>query len=194
MKSLCEPWRQRSLTAARGGSLDLDAMALRVRLAQKVVPAPVVVALGVRADGQQVGLDLARLTSEATTAWPGVLEGRRARGLRRRLDDVFLKPIDGETFLLAVDRALEVSQLRRQVGNLDSELLTTLEAAVGDLEVLYRAYGLRGHLKALVERAKADRRFGNGGRRDGLAMALAKRAGRQGIAPQDRSARHPPEP
>jgi transposase-like protein len=83
MKRLCEPWRQRSLAAARGGSRDLDAMALRVRLAQKVVPAPVVVALGVRADGQQVGLDLARLTSEATTAWPGVLEGLSARGLRR---------------------------------------------------------------------------------------------------------------
>jgi transposase-like protein len=83
MKRLCEPWCQRSLAAARGGSRDLDAMALRVRLAQKVVPAPVVVALGVRADGQKVGLDLARLTSEATTAWPGVLDGRRARGLRR---------------------------------------------------------------------------------------------------------------
>jgi transposase-like protein len=83
MKSLFEQWRQRSLAAERCVYLYLDAMALRVRLAQKVVPAPVLVALGIRADGQKVVLDLELLTSEATTAWQGFLEGLSARGLRR---------------------------------------------------------------------------------------------------------------
>jgi transposase-like protein len=63
--------------------LYLDAIALRVRLAQKVVPAPVLVALGVRADGQKVVLDLELLTSESTTAWQSLLEGLTARGLCR---------------------------------------------------------------------------------------------------------------
>lgn len=83
MKSLFEDWRQRALAPDRCVSLDLDAIVLRVRLAQKVVTAPVVVALGVRADGQKVVLDLELLTSEATTAWQGLLEGLSARGLRR---------------------------------------------------------------------------------------------------------------
>ncbi len=83
MKSLVEPWRQRPLTAARGVALDLDAVARRVRLAQQVVTASVLVALGVRVDGQQGGLDLERLTSVATPAWQGLLEGLSARGLRR---------------------------------------------------------------------------------------------------------------
>ncbi|WP_447972369.1 IS256 family transposase [Nitrospira sp. Kam-Ns4a] len=83
MKSLVEPWRQRPLTAARCVALDLDAVARRVRLAQQGVTASVWVALGVRADGQQGGLDLERLTSEATPAWQGLLEGLAARGLRQ---------------------------------------------------------------------------------------------------------------
>ncbi len=83
MKSLFEAWRQRALAQDRCVYLYLDAVALRVRLAQKVVTAPVLVALGVRANGQKVVLDLEVLTSEATIAWQGLLEGLSARGLRR---------------------------------------------------------------------------------------------------------------
>ncbi|MER3425444.1 MAG: IS256 family transposase, partial [Nitrospiraceae bacterium] len=54
--------------------LYVDALALRVRGNRKVVSVPVLGALGVRADGQKVVLDLETLTSESTTAWSGFLE------------------------------------------------------------------------------------------------------------------------
>ncbi|WP_447974757.1 IS256 family transposase [Nitrospira sp. Kam-Ns4a] len=101
VKSLVEPWRQRPLTAARCVALDLDAVARRVRLAQQGVTASVLVALGIRADGQQGGLDLERLTSEATPAWQGLLEGLSARGLRRPRRCV----IDGHPGLRAAGEA-----------------------------------------------------------------------------------------
>ena len=63
--------------------LYLDAIALRVRIAGKVVSAPVVVALGVRADGQKVVWDLELLSSESTEAWGGMLTGLIERGVRR---------------------------------------------------------------------------------------------------------------
>lgn len=83
LKALFEDWRRRSLEQERLRILYLDAIALRVRLAQKVVSAPVLVALGVRADGQKTVLDLELLTSESTAAWGGLVAGLRARGLRR---------------------------------------------------------------------------------------------------------------
>ena len=63
--------------------LYLGAIALRVRLAQQVVSVPVLVALGVKPDGQKVILDLELLASESTAAWGGLLAGLGARGLRR---------------------------------------------------------------------------------------------------------------
>ncbi len=82
LKTLFERWRQRSLDA-EPLLLYLDAIALRVRLAQKVVSVPVLVALGVKPDGQKVILDLELLASESTAAWGGLLAGLGARGLRR---------------------------------------------------------------------------------------------------------------
>ncbi|HXF92101.1 MAG TPA: transposase [Nitrospiraceae bacterium] len=55
--------------------LYLDTIALRVRLVQKVVTAPVLVALWRRKDGQKGVLDLELLTSESTTARQGLLGG-----------------------------------------------------------------------------------------------------------------------
>lgn len=108
--------------------------------------------------------------------------------------DVLSKPVEAETFLLAVDRALEASQLRRQVRNQDSELLAILEEAMKDLEVLYHAYGLCGHLEAIIARAKAEGRFTSVVQRNGLATARAEKTGRQGIALQDRDMGPLPEP
>lgn len=73
----------RDLQAEGGVILYLDAIALRVRLDRKVVSVPVLVALGVRADGQKIVLDLETLTSESTTAWSGFVESLIARGLPR---------------------------------------------------------------------------------------------------------------
>jgi transposase-like protein len=83
LKSLFGDWRTRSLGDERIGLLYLDAIALRVRLAQKVVSAPVLVALGVRGDGQKTVLDLELLPSESTAAWGGLVAGLLERGLRR---------------------------------------------------------------------------------------------------------------
>ncbi|MGH9891771.1 MAG: transposase, partial [bacterium] len=83
VKALYENWHRRYLTAEPVVILYLDAIALRVRLDRKVVSVPVLVALGVRPDGQKVVLDLETLTSESTTAWGGFLESLVARGLPR---------------------------------------------------------------------------------------------------------------
>jgi putative transposase len=64
--------------------LYLDAICLRVRIANKVVSAPVLVALGVKADGQKVVLDLELLQSESTECWGGFLEGLSVGGLGGR--------------------------------------------------------------------------------------------------------------
>lgn len=83
VKALYDEWHARRLEAETIVILYLDAIALRVRLDRKVVSVPVLVALGVRADGQKVVLDLEGLTSESTTAWSGFVESLIARGLRR---------------------------------------------------------------------------------------------------------------
>ncbi len=79
----CDAECGRDLTEEPVVILYLDAIALRVRLDRKVVSVPVLVALGVRADGQKVVLDVETLTSESTTAWSGFVESLIARGLRR---------------------------------------------------------------------------------------------------------------
>jgi putative transposase len=83
LASLFEQWRCRSLKEERIAILYLDAISLKVRIANKVVSAPVLVALGVRSDGQKVVLDLELLSSESTSAWGGFLSGLIQRGLIR---------------------------------------------------------------------------------------------------------------
>ena len=81
--ALFTEWRQRSLNEEAVVFVYLDAMALRVRIANKVVSAPVLVALGVKADGQKVVLDLELLQSESSECWGGFVEGLISRGLGR---------------------------------------------------------------------------------------------------------------
>lgn len=107
--------------------------------------------------------------------------------------DVLAKPIEAETFLLAVSRALEVSQLRRQVKDQGDKLVAVLQEVIGDLEILYRAYGLRGHLEAIMARMKAEGRFKASAHRNVLTMPFAARGGPQSFAPRDRSPRLPSE-
>lgn len=83
MSALFEEWRKRSLKEEQPVILYLDAIALRVRIANKIVSAPVLVALGVRQDGQKVVLDLQLMTSESTSAWSGLLGGLIERAVSR---------------------------------------------------------------------------------------------------------------
>jgi len=83
LQALFTDWRKRSLKEEAVVLLYLDAIALRVRIANKVVSAPVLVALGVKADGQKVVLDLELLQSESSECWGGFIEGQVGRGLKR---------------------------------------------------------------------------------------------------------------
>ena len=81
--ALFTDWRKRSLDTEAVVFVYLDAIALRVRIANKVVSAPVLVALAVKADGQKVVLDLELLQSESSECWGGFVEGLVGRGLKR---------------------------------------------------------------------------------------------------------------
>jgi putative transposase len=83
LEALFTDWRKRSLEAEAVVFLYLDAICLRVRIANKVVSAPVLVALAVKTDGQKVVLDLELLQSESSECWGGFVEGLVGRGLKR---------------------------------------------------------------------------------------------------------------
>ena len=101
LQALFTDWRKRSLEEEAVVLLYLDAIALRVRIANKVVSAPVLVGLGVKADGQKMVLDLELLQSESSECWGGFIEGLVGRGLKRPC----LVIIDGNKGLrAAVDR------------------------------------------------------------------------------------------
>lgn len=82
LEALFTQWRSRSLASEAVVFLYLDAIALRVRIAKKVISVPVLVGLGVKADGQKVILDLELFQSESSSCWEGFVEGMVSRGLR----------------------------------------------------------------------------------------------------------------
>ena len=110
LQSLFSEWRKRSLKGESVVFLYLDAIALRVRIANRVVSAPVLVALGVKADGQKAVLDLELLQSESSECWGGFVEGLVGRGLKRPR----LVIIDGNKGLrAAVDKNWPGTQVQR---------------------------------------------------------------------------------
>lgn len=85
LEALFSQWRSRSLATEAVVFLYLDAIALRVRIAKKVISVPVLVGLGVKADGQKVILDLELFQSESRSCWEGFVEGMVSRGLKAPL-------------------------------------------------------------------------------------------------------------
>lgn len=83
--------RIRSLASEAVVFLYLDAIALRVRIAKKVISVPVMVGLGIKEDGEKVILDLELFQSESSSCWEGFVEGMVSRGLKAPL----LAIIDG---------------------------------------------------------------------------------------------------
>ena len=81
LKAEMEAWRQRRLGDLELAYLYLDAIVLRVRTGRKVVGVPVLVALGVLADGSKRLLALELCSSESGEAWKGLLEDLSSRGL-----------------------------------------------------------------------------------------------------------------
>lgn len=91
LKGSLDAWRSRSLEGLEVVYLYLDAIALRVRSAGKVVSSPVLVAVAVLADGQKQLLSLEMCGSESNEAWKGFLDDLVAR----RLGAPLLCVIDG---------------------------------------------------------------------------------------------------
>lgn len=82
LEGLFTQWRSRSLAEARVEMVYLDAIALRVRIAKKVLSVPVLVGLGVQDNGQKVILDLELYQGESSRSWDGFVEGLVGRGLK----------------------------------------------------------------------------------------------------------------
>ena len=82
LEALFSQWRSRSLASEAVVVMYLDAIALRVRIAKKVISVPVLVGLGVKGDGHKMILDLELFQSESSSCWEGFVEGLISRGLK----------------------------------------------------------------------------------------------------------------
>jgi len=101
LKSDFEEWRQRDLSQEAICYLMLDGWYPRVRIGRRRVRVPVLVTLGIKADGQRVVLDLRVGGQETTRAWQEVIDklGERHVGVP------LLAIIDGNPGLHAALRA-----------------------------------------------------------------------------------------
>jgi putative transposase len=82
VKTDWEAWMARDLSAEPIVRLILDGTCVRVRLDRKATSISLLVALGVRADGQKVLLAVKDMGGESEAAWRGFLADLCARGLR----------------------------------------------------------------------------------------------------------------
>ena len=76
-----EAWQKRDLSKDDIVRLVLDGTVVRVRLDKRATGLPVLVALGVRRDGQKVLLGLKNMGGESEAAWRAFLDALAARGL-----------------------------------------------------------------------------------------------------------------
>lgn len=83
LKVELEAWRTRSLAELDVFGLYLDAIALRVRSAGRVVSLPVLAVVAIRTDGQKQLVTLECCGGESFDAWKGVVDDLVARGLGR---------------------------------------------------------------------------------------------------------------
>jgi putative transposase len=93
-------WQTRDLAGDEIRYLFLDGWYPKVRLGKRRVRVPVLVTLGVRADGQRVLLDMRLVGDESTAAWRDVIQQLQAR----HLGTPVLAVIDGNPGLAAALR------------------------------------------------------------------------------------------
>jgi putative transposase len=101
LKGDFEEWRQRDLEGDALRYLMLDGWYPRVRLGRRRVRVPVLVTLGVKADGQRVVLDMRLVGQETAQSWQEVIGGLVAR----HVGVPALAIIDGNSGLHAALRA-----------------------------------------------------------------------------------------
>ena len=95
-----ETWRHRDLAADQIQYLVMDGWYPKVRIGKRRVRVPVLVTLGVRADGQRVVLDLRLAGDERTAAWRDVIRSL----VERHVGTPRLAMIDGSAGLAAALR------------------------------------------------------------------------------------------
>lgn len=78
-----EAWQKRDLSKERIERLILDGIVVHVRLDKKSERMTVLVALGVRSDGQKVALAFKEMGAESKEAWKEILEDLSCRGVRQ---------------------------------------------------------------------------------------------------------------
>jgi putative transposase len=78
-----EAWQQRNLVDDDIVRLILDGTVVKVRLDRKATAISLLIALGVRRDGQKVVLAIKNMGGESEAAWRAVLDDLLARGLAR---------------------------------------------------------------------------------------------------------------
>jgi transposase-like protein len=100
LKDEFEQWRSRDLAEEQIRYLFLDGWYPKVRLGKRRVVVPVLVVLGVRADGRKVLLDLRLAGDESTAAWRDTIRGL----VERHLGVPALAVIDGSPGLRAALR------------------------------------------------------------------------------------------
>jgi transposase-like protein len=82
VKTDWEAWNRRDLAGEEVVGLILDGTVVRVRLDRKATNVSLLVALGVRRDGQKLRLAVRNMGGESEAAWRSVLDDLIARGLR----------------------------------------------------------------------------------------------------------------
>jgi putative transposase len=82
-RSAWEAWQRRDLAGDDIVRLILDGTVVRVRLDRKATAISLLIALGVRRDGQKVVLAIRNMGGESEAAWRAVLEDLMARGMAR---------------------------------------------------------------------------------------------------------------
>jgi putative transposase len=95
-----ETWRRRDLAADQIQYLVMDGWYPKVRIGKRRVRVPVLVTLGVRADGERVVLDLRLAGDESTAAWRDVIRSL----VERHVGTPALAMIDGSAGLAAALR------------------------------------------------------------------------------------------
>ena len=95
-----ETWRRRDLAEDQIQYLVMDGWYPKVRIGKRRVRVPVLVTLGVRADGQRVVLDLRLAGDESTAAWREVIRGL----VERHVGTPALAMVDGSAGLAAALR------------------------------------------------------------------------------------------
>jgi putative transposase len=95
-----ETWRRRDLADDQIQYLVMDGWYPKVRIGKRRVRVPVLVTLGVRADGQRVVVDLRLAGDESTAAWRDVIRGL----VERHVGTPALAMVDGSAGLAAALR------------------------------------------------------------------------------------------